>query len=178
MLCKSILGQNVSASHPLESQREKKGGGKKKKACLFEPVQVVCLESGEAHVVAAGAAVAGRAGRAGNAYFVGGLSDPVAPAEEKPGSSVTILLQNLPDQLLELAKRRALDVSIRSTFRMFRLVMCSDSTPLCEHTCPPTDEGIAGCAWNLRCDFIQFLSAICKFWDVGYAVTVALCKDY
>lgn len=62
--------------------REKKGGGKKK-ACLFEPVQVVCVESGEAHVVAAGAAVAGRAGRAGNAYFVGGLSDPVPPAGER-----------------------------------------------------------------------------------------------
>lgn len=63
--------------------REKKGGGKKKKACLFEPVQVVCLESGEAHVVAAGAAVAGRAGRAGDAYFVGGLSNPVPPAGER-----------------------------------------------------------------------------------------------
>lgn len=46
--------------------------------CLFEPVQVVCLESGEAHVVAAGAPVAGRAGGAGHAYFVGSLSDPVA----------------------------------------------------------------------------------------------------
>lgn len=59
-----------------------KGEEKKKKACLFEPVQVVCLESGEAHVVAAGAAIAGRAGRAGNAYFVGGFSDPVTPERE------------------------------------------------------------------------------------------------
>lgn len=81
MLCKSILGRNASTSHQLESQREKRGK-KKKKACLFEPVQVVCLESGEAHVVAAGAAVAGRAGRAGNAYFVGGISDPVTPERE------------------------------------------------------------------------------------------------
>lgn len=45
--------------------------------CLFEPVQVVCLESGEAHVVAARAPVAGRACGAGYAYFVGSLSDPV-----------------------------------------------------------------------------------------------------
>lgn len=53
------------------------------KACLFEPVQVVRLEGGEAHVVAAGAAVAGGAGRAGDADLVGGLSDPVPPAGEK-----------------------------------------------------------------------------------------------
>lgn len=45
--------------------------------CLFEPVQVVCLQSREAHVVAAGAPVAGRAGGAGHAYFVGSLSNPV-----------------------------------------------------------------------------------------------------
>lgn len=83
--------------------REKRGGG----ACLFEPVQVVCLESREAHVVAAGAAVAGRAGRAGNAYFVWGLSNPVTPAREKPDSSVTIMLQNVPDQLIELATHRS-----------------------------------------------------------------------
>lgn len=51
--------------------------------CLFEPVQVVCLESREAHVVAAGAPVAGRAGRAGYAYFVGGLSNPVTPGRQK-----------------------------------------------------------------------------------------------
>ena len=51
--------------------------------CLFEPVQVVCLESGEAHVVAAGAPVAGRAGGAGYTYFVGSLSDPVAPGRQK-----------------------------------------------------------------------------------------------
>lgn len=51
--------------------------------CLFEPVQVVCLESGEAHVVAARAPVAGRAGGAGHAYFVGGLSDPVAPERQQ-----------------------------------------------------------------------------------------------
>lgn len=51
--------------------------------CLFEPVQVVCLESREAHVVAAGAPVAGRAGGAGHAYFVGSLSDPVTPGRQK-----------------------------------------------------------------------------------------------
>lgn len=45
-------------------------------------MQVVCLESREAHVVAAGAAVAGRAGGAGYAYFVGGLSDPVTPGRQ------------------------------------------------------------------------------------------------
>lgn len=56
--------------------------------CLFEPVQVVRLESGKAHVVAAGAPVAGRAGRAGDAYFVGSLSDPITPERKKtrPGS--------------------------------------------------------------------------------------------
>lgn len=53
--------------------------------CLFEPVQVVCLQSGEAHVVAAGAAVAGRAGGAGHAHFVGSLSDPVAPERQETG---------------------------------------------------------------------------------------------
>lgn len=46
---------------------------------LFEPVQVVCLESREAHVVAAGAPVAGGAGGAGHAYFVGSFSNPVTP---------------------------------------------------------------------------------------------------
>lgn len=51
--------------------------------CLFEPVQVVCLESREAHVVAAGAPVAGGTGGAGDAYFVGSLSDPVAPGRQK-----------------------------------------------------------------------------------------------
>lgn len=50
---------------------------------LFKPVQIVCLERGEAHVVAAGAAVARRAGGAGDAYFVGSLSDPVAPGRQK-----------------------------------------------------------------------------------------------
>lgn len=51
--------------------------------CLFEPVQVVCLEGGEAHVVAAGATIAGRAGGAGHTYFVGGLSNPVAPGRQR-----------------------------------------------------------------------------------------------
>lgn len=46
-------------------------------------MQVVCLESGKAHVVAAGAPVAGRAGGAGHAYFVGSLSDPVTPTRQK-----------------------------------------------------------------------------------------------
>lgn len=50
--------------------------------CLFEPVQVVCLESGEAHVVAARTPVAGRACGAGYAYFVGSLSDPVTPGRQ------------------------------------------------------------------------------------------------
>lgn len=51
--------------------------------CLFEPVQVVCLDSWEAHVVAARASIAGRAGGAGHAYFVGSLSDPVTPEQKK-----------------------------------------------------------------------------------------------
>lgn len=68
-----------------------KEGGKKRKACLFEPVQVVCLESGEAHVVAAGAAVAGGAGRAGDAHFVGGLTDPVTPVRERERDKGTVL---------------------------------------------------------------------------------------
>lgn len=56
------------------------GGGA---PCSFEPVQVVCPQRREAHVVAAGAAVAGWAGRAGHAHFVRGLSDPVAPGRER-----------------------------------------------------------------------------------------------
>lgn len=99
-VCKSILGQNVSTIHQLESQ-----GRKKKKACLFEPVQVVCLESGEAHVVAAGATVAGRAGRAGNAYFVGGLSNPVPPAGERSHPApLQSCYRKFPEQLTELAR--------------------------------------------------------------------------
>ena len=59
---------------------------------LFEPVQVVCLESGEAHVVAAGAAVAGGTGGAGNAYFVGGVSNPVTPGRQTHGQVLLLLL--------------------------------------------------------------------------------------
>lgn len=51
---------------------------------LFEPVQVVRLESREAHVVAARAPVAGGAGRAGHAHFVGSFSDPVSPEKTEP----------------------------------------------------------------------------------------------
>lgn len=58
--------------------------------CLFEPVQVVCLESREAHVVAAGAPVAGRTGRAGHAYFVWSFSNPVTPERQKHVVSVDL----------------------------------------------------------------------------------------
>lgn len=63
--------------------------------CLFEPVQVVCLESREAHVVAAGAPVAGGAGGAGDAHFVGSLPDPVAPGGQKAGTSVRVRCQSV-----------------------------------------------------------------------------------
>lgn len=114
--------------------RKGEKGGEKKKACLFEPVQVVCLESGEAHVVAAGAAVAGRAGRAGNAYFVGSLSDPVPPAGEKPSSSVTIVLQKVPDGLIQLA-----------THGTAYVINPVALVPVLPFTCL---WRLPGCAWN------------------------------
>ena len=46
-------------------------------------MQVVCFEGREAHVVAAGASIAGRTGRARDTYFVGGLSYPVPPGRQK-----------------------------------------------------------------------------------------------
>lgn len=52
-------------------------------SCSFEPVQVVCPQRWEAHVVAARSAVARWAGGAGYAHLVGGLSDPVAPRRQK-----------------------------------------------------------------------------------------------
>ena len=55
------------------------GGG------LFEPVQVVCVEGGKAHVVVAGPPVAWGTGRAGDAYFVRGFADPVPPGRQKNG---------------------------------------------------------------------------------------------
>lgn len=61
-----------------------------KNLCLFEPVQVVCLEGGEAHVVAAGAPVAGGAGGAGHAHFVGSFSDPVTPERQRLGVSFNL----------------------------------------------------------------------------------------
>lgn len=51
--------------------------------CLFEPVQVVCLQSRKAHVVAAGAPIAGRAGGARYTYFVWSFSNPVTPGRQK-----------------------------------------------------------------------------------------------
>lgn len=66
---------------------------------LFEPVQVVCLESREAHVVAAGAPVAGGAGGAGHAYFVGSFSNPVTPETQKRTEQMRIALWKVRPEL-------------------------------------------------------------------------------
>lgn len=74
--------------------------------CSFEPVQVVCPQRREAHVVAARSAVAGWAGGAGHAHFVGGLSDPVAPGRQKSRQCQGVPRQETNSELKHIERKQ------------------------------------------------------------------------
>lgn len=105
-VCKSILGQNVSAIHQLESQGRKRGRGKKKSLFIWTSAGSLSWERGSTCCCCRSRrSWEGRPSRE-RLLCRGPLQSSSPCGREKPSSSVTIVLHKVPEQLVQLATRK------------------------------------------------------------------------